>query len=306
MQSLIVTHEGIIDLLDYFKEHFIFIMNCYGTDHPTQEQMNEKEKFEKALFKLIENVFGDELSRRMQCSKIFSIVNEAENNKKVSSQEWNNLTEINDALALLEKIKIVDEQLNQQHIEKILKFSDYLNLCIRQQIKIDDKTKEINEKVKEVHEELDAVNTEIENLDNNIIKQQEDIDKHSRELQTSFMGILTIFTGVVFTLFGGLNILSQLFGRIKNVAEPKELFGALLIGLFFAWLIYSIAMGLLLFSKKNITETRGYGKNIVIVGTVFVILFCILSFVYYQTPYPQYPKLKEETGANNTTMNNSI
>ena len=139
----------------------------------------------------------------------------------------------------------------------------------------------------------------MEILNKSIDEQQKQLNKQSRDLQTSFMGILTIFTGVVFTLFGGLNILSQLFSRINNIAEPKELFGVLLIGVFFALLIYIVVVGLLLFAKRNTRETLdGYLRNILISGGIFIILFAGIGVTYFFAPYPQYESSQPEINQN--------
>jgi len=299
MKSIVVSESNILKFFDFFDNNQMFIINHYGYDDIDNHDKADKEEFEIQLAKFIESVFGKDCGKRLRYSQIFSFVDDVEANKTQKSVSWNKIQEINEALALLDEIEINDKRLTTRHLEKLVKFSDHLNLSVRQQIKIDEKTKIIDNKIQRVDVNFNKIDKKMEILNKSIDEQQKQLNKQSRDLQTSFMGILTIFTGVVFTLFGGLNILSQLFSRINNIAEPKELFGVLLIGVFFALLIYIVVVGLLLFAKRNTRETLdGYLRNILISGGIFIILFAGIGVTYFFAPYPQYESSQPEINQN--------
>lgn len=300
MQDKLTTVSQIIIFLDFIlstEQEIITTMSSY-------QIFKEKAGIVTAfgnLKKELEKLFGRALTLRLSYSDMY---------KHISYTQRNETAKVVEVLkCYIDLIDIAknDALINEKESKILIKVYDHLNRCCYQRDRLDDVIGAAKEELKK---ELQTIAVEIKDKENTLIilsqqtdalQQRLDIEKEniekqnikiaqqSQDLQKAFMSILTIFTGVVFTLFGGLNILSQLFSGIKHIEEPKELFGLLLIGIFFALLIYIIVAGLLLFAKKNTKETLdGYNKNILISGAIFVLLFVGISIVYYISPYPQY------------------
>lgn len=87
---------------------------------------------------------------------------------------------------------------------------------------------EINKRLIDHKRNLDSVDHQVSDLNNQIV------DEIKNNVYSEFITILGIFTAITFAIFGGMNLLSNLFKNIGNT--PVSLlvfFTSSLLGLFF-------------------------------------------------------------------------
>ncbi|PJI08308.1 MULTISPECIES: hypothetical protein [Clostridium] len=162
---------------------------------------------------------------------------------------------------LPEKIKNIEEQMGDTEAAKsVRKLWDHINLenirlfelrkiSKNAQDGLNSFGKQVNKINKEASKVQDDINKDIDGIHNDINK----FNKKMESAQISYISILGIFSSITFGLFGGLNILSQIFSRVTNLKDHDAFLGIMVIGGFVVFAIFNL-LNLLLYSIGRIVD----------------------------------------------------
>lgn len=146
------------------------------------------------------------------------------------------------------------------------KFLKHVNLSITQKQHISNST----EKAKKMAEEAQ---TTVEKSQ----KQLEDMEQTKERIYTDFVSILGIFTAITFATFGGLQLLGNVFGNIKDITF-NNIGGTLILGSIFVAGTYLLLIALFSGISKISNVKRGYRPSKAI--AVLLLSFCGL-LIYF-------------------------
>ncbi|MEA5009951.1 hypothetical protein [Clostridium tyrobutyricum] len=151
---------------------------------------------------------------------------------------------------------------NEELISKFEKLYDHVSLEIIRlaQYRIYEK-KESNLDAK-----VDTIQSQYKNINSEYNEMKPELDKMGKSInsaQVSYVSILGIFSSITFALFGGLNILSQVFSKITNLRDHNAFLGIMVIGGFVVFTVFNL-LNMLLYSIGRIVDkdlvSRGCNK----------------------------------------------
>lgn len=154
------------------------------------------------------------------------------NYSEISSVIYNNADETLDLMAFnAEALYEIAVREDSKHARQFGKFLDHVNLAIYQKyfiMKLIHETRDDNERLKaDIKSTRRTLQTNIRHSNNRI----EEMNKNKNKLYSEFTVVLGIFAAIIFAAFGGLEILDNILGDIRQVPTPKLLvFSSLSIG----------------------------------------------------------------------------
>ncbi|KHD34432.1 hypothetical protein NL50_17300 [Clostridium acetobutylicum] len=208
---------------------------------------------------------------------------------------------------LPQKIKDIKDNISEVEIKKgVNKLWDHINLeniRLRELRKISENARN---DVKDFQNKVDEVNEQAQNTQVNvkkINKRVNQVNKKMETAQTSYVSILGIFSSITFALFGGLNILAQVFDKVANINNHNVFLGVMVIAGFVVFSIFNL-LNLLLYSigrivnrdiisrqcskscNKSVCDCKLHKKlfikytHISIINITLIILICVFLITY--------------------------
>lgn len=134
-------------------------------------------------------------------------------------------------------------------------------------------------------EKIKSLNDEIYGLTNNLDKVNETIDNRMNNIYSGFVSVLGIFVAISFSLFGGVNLLENLFKDMAGGATPKNIGLSMMLSGFFIILIYILIIGLTS-GLSRVTQKENYFGEDFSFRTLFIIMSIscgtiIFGFMYH-------------------------
>lgn len=126
----------------------------------------------------------------------------------------------------------------ERHFLKIL---DHMELVSIQGHTIDDRQQS---KIDKQNDELKKLKQDLETTKEELEKIKESTTNLSNKLTVDFVTILGIFTSITFATFGGLQLLGNVFGNVKNI-DSASVGSELMLGAVFLFGTYMILIALL-------------------------------------------------------------
>lgn len=183
---------------------------------------------------------------------------------------------------------VISTEINEEHTNRarnhFLKILDHIELVGIQSNSIDErqqaKIERQNEELKKLASNIDSSQELLNELTSDLKVTIEKIEK----LTVDFVTILGIFTSITFATFGGLQLLGNVFGNIKNTSS-SSIGSELMLGSVFLFGTYMILLALL----TGISKLMGKNYNTSF-PTRFLIVFSFLvifvfGFVYAKVGY---------------------
>lgn len=173
---------------------------------------------------------------------------------------------------LPQKIKDIRDKMKDGNAKKSVgKLWDHINLENIRSTELGRVSKNANDEIRRISKSAndDLINFEKKvediNQENTIAQEgikgdigviQDDINKFNKKMesaQISYVSILGIFSSITFALFGGLNILAQIFSKITNLKDHDVFLGIMVIGGFVVFSIFNL-LNILLYSIGRIVD----------------------------------------------------
>lgn len=169
---------------------------------------------------------------------------------------------------LPEKIKNIKEKMEKGEAQKSIgKLWDHINLENIRLVELrkisknaQDALNAFEKKVVTINDEATKVQDNIKNDVEKIYDKMDKVDKKMESTQISYVSILGIFSSITFALFGGLNILSQVFSKITNLNDHSSFAGIMTVGGFIVFSIFNL-LNMLLYSIGRIVEKDLISRN---------------------------------------------
>jgi hypothetical protein len=273
--------------------------------------MDDKEK-DKMLEELINNLAQD---YELDDKKLKNYVTEF---KKIYSDkyrhEYSNITRVLFSLSddeqrdyLPEKIKNIRDQITDGDVRKSLdKLWDHINLENIRSAELRKISVNAQRQLNTFENKINKTQEDIKDDVGEIYNKMDEVNKKMESAQISYVSILGIFSSITFALFGGLDILAQVFSKVTNLSDHNTFWGIMAIGGFVAFSIFNL-LNVLLYSigrivnrdiisikcgqtcekyKNNICDCKWYKKifvkytYITILNIVFIIFIIASSIIY--------------------------
>ncbi|WP_424349578.1 hypothetical protein ACPBEH_02380 [Latilactobacillus sp. 5-91] len=161
--------------------------------------------------------------------------------------------------------------------KKLYKLVDHIQLASMQKIELLD---EPTKKIDKLNNDLDSREKEIKNLK----KENEDLLDKYKNLYSEYIGILGIFTAITFATFGGLQLLGNVFGNIKDT-DSVSVGSELMLGAVFLFGTYMILVALLTGISKLMGKDykTSYPTRFLVVFSFFIIF--VFGLIYANVNY---------------------
>lgn len=151
-----------------------------------------------------------------------------------------------------------DDEIKEEYLI-LLKCSEHINLASKQMKTL---YNQLNSKLDQADERLDTLDSrigEIDKMAGNLKEKSEKLDENYSKLTVDFVTILGIFTSITFATFGGLQLLGNVFGRVKSLSTNESVGSAIMLGAIFLFGTYLILVALLTgiskLTDRNYTTT---------------------------------------------------
>lgn len=115
----------------------------------------------------------------------------------------------------------------------------------------EDKENMLSSKIESFNMKFIDSQSKLDKLNDKIVESTKKVDS----TQTSFVSILGIFSSIIFTLFGGLNILSQTFSKVQDLTNEKHFWGVIIISMIVIFAVFNFLTLLLYSIGKFIDRT---------------------------------------------------
>lgn len=157
---------------------------------------------------------------------------------------------------LIVNLDIINKNKTSEIRDQFDKFYDHVSLEIirlTQYKKYESKSNNLDIKIDNIEAQFKHIQNKISEENANLANLKKDMTS----MQTSYISILGIFSSITFALFGGLNIISQIFSKITNLNDHNSFSGIMAIGGFVVLAIFNL-LNMLMYSLGRIV-----GKDII-------------------------------------------
>lgn len=195
----------------------------------------KNEELKKTLIFILEYKTKDK-NEEISCKEIETLKGERIEYSEVA-KFIENLDDGQRTILMVAAKEIREKYKGDESREVILKVLDYIALEVPR-YRLYDKLEHQAEKSDRITRNLKY---ELEKKEEQLLDYEQKLER----LQNEYVGILGIFTSVIFALFGGLNILSEVFRGIESFSDVNNLLGTLILGAFTTLVVVNILYMLL-------------------------------------------------------------
>lgn len=134
-------------------------------------------------------------------------------------------------------------------------------------------------------EKIKSLKDEIYDLTNNLDNVNKTIDNRMNNIYSGFVSVLGIFVAISFSLFGGVNLLENLFKDMAGGSTPENIGISIMLSGFFIVLLYILILGLTS-GLSRVTQKENYFWEDFSFRTLFIIMsiscgIIIFGFMYH-------------------------
>lgn len=136
--------------------------------------------------------------------------------------------------------------------DNFFKFLDHINLAILQKEFIKNNIKLFENKSDNLENRIKVIQRRLLNKYREAEQKIEELSQNKSKIYSEFTVILGIFSAIVFATFGGLEILENILGNIKEVSTPKLIVFSSFSVIAIVFLLFILLSGIARIIDKNI------------------------------------------------------
>lgn len=154
----------------------------------------------------------------------------------------------------------------------ILKSAEHINLACRQMDSLYSRQEKKLQELNDITDRISVLSSKASKIEDTVKKQKEAYSK----LTVDFVTILGIFTSITFATFGGLQLLGNVFGRVSDLSNNRNVGSEIMLGAIFLFGTYLILIALLTgISKLTDREYKTSFPTRYVMVMSFVVIFFI-------------------------------